>query len=329
MPMNGKCRILAAIVAGSLAIANAAAAATADTRLVDAMARQNTKNIPALLKQGADVNGRAADGATALQWAAHWNDFEAVELLLKAGANVNAADDHGVTPLALACENVSVRMVERLLTAGANPNVARTSGMTPLFDSINVGSAELVKTLVAHGANINAATTKTRLTPLMWAIGEGHSPIASALIDTHADPLAVATDGFSALTFAARMGDVEIAKKLIAAGLPVNEAGDDRVHALPYAALSGQDAFAVFLLEQGADPNATLYGVTALHAASGNAVQFVADWQRARTGGVGLGTGVSVLGGGGRGTSGGRLPLIRALIAKGARINEPVTSSAM
>src|SRR5207245_10382437 len=121
------------------------------------------------------------------------------------------------------------------------------------------------------------------------------------------------------------------AKLLLAAGLPVNETGSDRVHALPYAALSGQDAFALFLLDAGADPNAKLAGVSALHAASGNAVQFVADWQRHRSGGVGLGTAFTAFGPvGGRGLSGGnRLPLVRALLAKGARVNEPVASSAM
>ena len=87
------------------------------------------------------------------------------------------------------------------------------------------------------------------------------------------------------------------------------------------------------LLAQGADPNATLSGVTALHAASGSATQFVGDWQRARSGGVGLGTAFTLFGPGGvgaRGTgNGGRLPLVQALLAKGARVNEPVTSSAM
>jgi ankyrin repeat protein len=311
-----------------------AAAAPADERLVDAMARQDKADVRTLIKQGADVSAAAADGTTALHWAAHWADLESVDLLLKAGANVNAADAHGVTALALACENVSVPLVERLLKAGANPNLARTSGVTPLFDAIDVASPELVKLLLSHGANVNAATTKTRITALMWAIGEGQSDLAGMLLDAKADVNAVTTDGFSALTFAARMGDIEIAKRLLAAGLPVNEVGPDRVHALPYAALSGQDAFAIFLLEQGADPNATLSGVTALHAAAGNANQFVADWQRARSGGVGLGGGGMAGFGGGRGggrgaATAGRVELIRALLAKGARVNEQVTSSAM
>jgi ankyrin repeat protein len=308
-------------------------AAPPDTRLVEAVARQDFTAARALLKQGVDVNARSADGATAIQWASHWNDLELADLLIKAGANVNAADDHGVTPLSLACENVSVRIVETLLKAKADPNVARTSGMTPLFDAIEVGNLELVKMLLAHGANVNAATTKTKITPLMWAIGEGRSDIAKTLLEAKADVQAVTSDGFSALTFAARVGDIDTARALIAGGLPVNETGADRVHALPYAALSNQDPFAIFLLDQGADPNALLSGVNALHAATGQAGQFVADWLRARSGGVGLGGPSNTLGNGGRSRRGGmaegHIPLVQKLIEKGVRVNEPVAWSAM
>jgi ankyrin repeat protein len=312
-------------------LASGTAAGADDPRIVDAMARQNREAVRALAKQGADVNSRAADGTTALHWAAHWNDLETAAFLVKAGAKIDAADDHGVTALSLAAENASLPMLEALLNAGANPNIAQESGMTPLLDAINVGKPEPVKLLIARGANVNAATTKTKLTPLMWAIGDGHPDIAARLLDAGADVQAVTTDGFSALTFAARVGNVDIAKLLFARGLPVNETGPERVHALPYAALSGQDAFALFLLEQGADPNATLSGVTALHAASGAAGQFVADWQRARSGGVGLGgaSAFNVFGVGGGGGGAGRVPLIRALLDKSARVNEPVTTSAM
>ena len=154
-------------------------------------------------------------------------------------------------------------MVEALLKAGANPNVAQKSGMTPLLDAINVGKPELVKLLIAHGANVNAATTKTKITPLMWAIGDGHPEIATMLLEAGADVQAV--DDGRVLGVDVRGACRQRRDRQAAgcrAGLPVNETGADRAHALPYAALSGQDAFALFLLEQGADPNATLSGVT-------------------------------------------------------------------
>ena len=46
-----------------------AGAAAPDGRLVDAMARQDKQTARALIKDGIDVNSRAADGAEALQWA--------------------------------------------------------------------------------------------------------------------------------------------------------------------------------------------------------------------------------------------------------------------
>ena len=52
-----------------------------------------------LLKQHAAVNAAQADGTTALHWAAHWNDSEAVSLLLPAGADAKAANRYGATPL--------------------------------------------------------------------------------------------------------------------------------------------------------------------------------------------------------------------------------------
>ena len=100
--LAGLCLVLLPVAAGS------AAAAAPDLRLVEAMAERDTARVRALLAEaGLDVNAARADGATALLWAAHWDDGEAIELLLDAGADVNAADDHGVTPLARACENAS------------------------------------------------------------------------------------------------------------------------------------------------------------------------------------------------------------------------------
>ena len=78
---------------------------------------------------------------TALLWAAHWDDLEAVETLLEAGADPNAADDHGVTPLMRACENASVEVTRALLEAGADANAAQTGGLAALMLAAKTGSA--------------------------------------------------------------------------------------------------------------------------------------------------------------------------------------------
>ena len=68
-----------------------------------------------------DVNAPQADGATALAWAAHWDNLATADLLIRAGADPSLANDLRVTPLALACTNGSLPIVEKLLQAGANP----------------------------------------------------------------------------------------------------------------------------------------------------------------------------------------------------------------
>src|SRR4051812_29395649 len=68
----------------------------------DAANAAESKNIDALktlVKQRADINAAQPDGTTALHWAAHWNDAEAVSLLLRAGANAKAVNRYGATPL--------------------------------------------------------------------------------------------------------------------------------------------------------------------------------------------------------------------------------------
>ena len=78
---------------------------TSDLRLVEAVKQQDKQTVRSLLSQHIDVNAASPDGATALHWAAHWDDLETAEALIRAGADVNAVNDLAVTPLALACSN--------------------------------------------------------------------------------------------------------------------------------------------------------------------------------------------------------------------------------
>ena len=256
------------VFAAALMGSQAAFAAAAGSPLADAEAKQDKAAVAALLQQKADVNAKQPDGATALHWAAHWDDLATADLLLRAGANVNAANDYGATPLSLACMNGNSAMVEKLLGAGANPNTALPSGETPLMRCARSGATAAVKALLARKASVDATDKDQGQTALMWAVAQKHADTAQALIQGGANVKAHSNGGFSPLLFAARVGDVESGKVLIAAGADVNEKGPDGMTPLLLASASGQEAFGIFLLDKGADPNTRdENGAAALHYA--------------------------------------------------------------
>ena len=262
-----------------------------DTRLVDAARAADTTNVGTLLEQGVDANARQADGATALHWAAHWDDAVMADALIRAGAAVDATNDFGVTPLWLACQNGSAPMVETLLTAGATANAALPSGETVLMTASRTGSAEAVSLLVAHGANMNAQEQSRGQTALMWAVAQQHPDVVKTLVELGADVhvrsdarprrIHTRTAGFNptgvidtvqggntAMLFAARQGNLDATRHLAAGGADVNDTAPMGTSALVVAAHSGHTAVATFLLAEGADPNAAEAGYTALHGAT-------------------------------------------------------------
>src|ERR1700736_1873430 len=72
--------------------------------VADAAANRNLAVLKKLIGEKADVNAAQADGTTALLWAIHQGDADAVDVLLKAGADVKAANRLNATPLYLAAE---------------------------------------------------------------------------------------------------------------------------------------------------------------------------------------------------------------------------------
>lgn len=269
--------------------------------LLAAVQEGNHAVIHSLLKGKADVDAARGDGTTALALAVYRNDTESVDLLIESGADVDAANDYGVTPLSLACLNGDAATIRRLLEAGANPNLAKQTGETPLMTCTNTGDVAGVKLLLEHGADVNARENVEQQTALMWAAAERHPDVARALVEHGADvnlrskelpepePYVIdikpgesiwgsnypstirfqqVSGGFIALHFAAQQGDVKTAQVLLGAGADVNAPHPEHGSALVIAIASGHKDMAVFLLEQGADPNIKdAWGVAPLHYA--------------------------------------------------------------
>lgn len=286
-----------------------------DDPLVDAAKSGDRGALQALLNEGADVNAQTADGSTALLWASYRDDLESAELLIRAGADVNIANDLGATPIWAASRNGSAAMADELLAAGADPDAPLLLGETPLVTASRSGNPQVVRMLLEKGADVNARGARGQ-TPLMFAAAQRHPEVVEVLLEHGADVHAVSDTwnqlmaqsphahpehqtwvqhgGNTALMFAARVGDLESAKHLVAAGADVDAPSAWGTTPLAIATfadfgeqflireqttrqlvafdrdqiLPGQFAeFVEFLLEQGADPNAGAQRFTPLIAA--------------------------------------------------------------
>jgi ankyrin repeat protein len=260
-------RLIAAIALFALVLP---ATIRADQRLVLAARNQDSATLRSLLtEKGIDVNTVAPDGATALLWAAQWDDVKSVRALIAAGADVNLANQYGVTPLHMAATNGSLEMVQALLNAGATPSLAALSGETPLMIAAKTGRLGPVQALLAKGASPHTRDTYREQTALMWATSEGHHEVMDALIAAGAEVSARSRTGFTPIMFAARNGDIPAMKRLIEHGARVDEAMSDGTTVLHVAVVRGRIDAAEFLLDRGADANATGPGYAPLHWAAG------------------------------------------------------------
>lgn len=252
-----------------LAGASGLQAAGDDLRLIEALQRRDAAAAHALLQEGVDVNTRRADGATALAWAAHWDDLDTAARLIAAGADPNAANALGVTPLMLASTNRSARMAELLLDAAADPNAARPNGETALMHAALAGAADVARALVARGADVNALTSRG-FSPLMFAAAEGHAAVAGVLAETGAD-LAARTEAIvpkqtgyrrSAVTEDGSPRRLRDNQALLISQLPQDGDSEPRrpqggFTPLLYAAMAGDLETVRTLVSAGADVNET------------------------------------------------------------------------
>ncbi|MEM7133104.1 MAG: sigma-70 family RNA polymerase sigma factor [Chloroflexota bacterium] len=238
-------------------------------------------------------------GATALHWACWAGQQEAAGLLLDYGADINLEDDsHQSTPVGWARENGQYEMIDFLLTRGAKLKARQAVGL---------GRISLVQQFIEEDPTF-ANTKRETMTPLHLAALWGQKEMVVLLLDNAAQVDLVDDFGRTALDIAllhplpiyggayADIDEnvhVEIAELLIQHGAQLklwhaaalgkldevrtmaqaSPTSLDEKHfdstPLYRAALFGHPTVVAFLLEKGADVQASKpNGTTPLHAAT-------------------------------------------------------------
>lgn len=193
-----------------------------NAQLLRAAAQGDAAKVRALLAQGALVDARNANGATALLVATHGNHVEAAKVLIEAGADVNAQDRIHDSPYLYAGARGHNEILRMTLAHGADLKSTNRYGGTALIPAAERGHVETVRTLIAAGVDVNHIN-KLHWTALMEAIvlGDGgpqHTEIVRLLLDAKADVTLADADGITPLQHAKKRGFAEMVTLLQAAG---------------------------------------------------------------------------------------------------------------
>jgi ankyrin repeat protein len=162
---------------------------------------------------------------------------------------------------------VEANIAESLLK-NADPNVREDeTGETALFWALRERRSLLVKMLLQRGA-IVTLKDRTGETPLHEAVNSDVETVEQ-LLKKGADINAVSNDGTSPLIAAAKVGEKEVVRRLLAvAGVKVSAGDSDSWTALHFAVNRGDSDIVTLLLEAGANVNATTSeGITPLKLA--------------------------------------------------------------
>ncbi len=211
-----------------------------------------------LILSGADVNARETDGFTPLMIASGLGQPQMVELLLNAGADVFVLEPRmGATALHKAAQSGNRDVITLLLDNGAFVDQqSPVLGNTALMDAVLHKQKDGVRTLLSYRARTSIRNHWDQ-TALDLAENDGLDSIARLIRDkVSANETKVLR---SDLVLAAKAGDVGDVKRLIAAGVNVDQrmattgTPDDNYTPLGIAAREGHAEIVALLKDAGAD----------------------------------------------------------------------------
>jgi len=237
-----------------------------------------TADVKKLLDGGFDPNSTTqAGGVTALMLAAP--DVDKMKLLIDRGANADARAKNRYSALLVAAQSPgSSAAMNLLLDHGAKVRLPKGQG-APLFNAFPImlaafsGNSEIIARLHKEGDRVDDKMSFIGMfpnTPLLELAATHRTEAVRALLDAGAKVDDADDDGITVLSWAAIANRVEMARLLIQRGADVNHVDKKGMTPLLYAASIdfGDSAMMDLLIQSGARTSArTKEGLTALDLA--------------------------------------------------------------
>lgn len=194
-----------------------------DDRLHRAAAAGDLAALAAALADGADVDGRDAQGRTPVLVATQAQQRATMATLIEAGADVDLQDERLDNPFLYAGAEGLLEILPLLVDAGADPTITNRYGGVALIPASERGHVETVRYLLAESDVDVDHVNRLGWTALLEAIvlsdgGPRHQEIVALLIEAGADVDLADGDGVRPLAHARARGFTEIAGLLEAAG---------------------------------------------------------------------------------------------------------------
>jgi len=200
-----------------------------------------------LMAQGADPDLANLQGESPFQMAMKSTNKALVAVFASHGRFVDNKNASGETALYEAARRGDLELVGQLIDRGAN---AGTSNRNALVGAALGGHADVARFLIEQIHIPVDVRSKDGETPLMGAAAANQMALAQLLVETFgADSSLVSPVGYSALSFAARSGHVEMVRYLLDRGASIETS---QPSALAAAALARQPKVVNLLLERGA-----------------------------------------------------------------------------
>ncbi|CAO1604206.1 hypothetical protein XANCAGTX0491_007771 [Xanthoria calcicola] len=206
----------------------------------------------------------------ALYRAVEKQDIKTSKMLLEAGADPDARPSWETPAIVVAVKNNDTQLLQMLLEYSPDIEAHATGNGTALHTAVTKGRPEMVMLLLAHGADPNKRPMGAE-PPLYKAVSKQYDAIVELLLqqeNIHLDD--TPPGGTTAMYQAAKKGNIELVRKLLAVGANVDARPAGVNTAMFEAAKKGNYDICKLLLESGAQVDArTTGGETALRKVVG------------------------------------------------------------